>query len=138
MEWGKDNYSITDDMNRLDFNFYKESINTTYWAKDRTVETMKKSLKQSVLISLFHKDRQIGFVRLVSDFITFSWICDVYIHPDFRGKGLSKWLMECTLEHPAGKTRINMLATSNAGELYKKFGFFISDKLMIKYDENIR
>ena len=89
------------------------------------------------IISLFHKNKQIGFVRLVSDFITFSWICDVFIHPDFRGKGLSKWLFECVLEHPSAKTRLSILATSNAAGLYEKFGFSTSEILMIKRNENI-
>ena len=137
MQWEKGSYCVTDDKNRLDFDFYKKSMKTTYWAQDRTVETMEKSMEKSTVLSMFHKNRQIGFVRLVSDFVTFSWICDVYIHPDFRRGGLSKWLMECTLEHPSGKTRINILATSNAAKLYEKFGFNTSEKLMIKRNNNI-
>ena len=132
MQWAKNDYIITDDKNKLDFIFYKESMNTTYWAADRTAETMVKSLEKSTILSMFHKSQQIGFVRLVSDFTTFSWICDVFIHPNYQGRGLSRWLMGCVLEHPSGKTRLNILATSNAAGLYEKFGFSSSELLMIK------
>ena len=137
MLWEKDNYRITDDKSYLNFDYYRDSLKTTYWASTRTVETMRKSLEKSIIFSMFHKDTQIGFVRVVSDFITFSWICDVYIEPTCRGKGLSKWLMECVLESSAGKTRVNMLSTSNASELYEKFGFTTSEYAMMKKNANI-
>jgi GNAT superfamily N-acetyltransferase len=66
----------------------------------------------------------IGFVRVVTDYATFTWIADVFVLPEHRGKDLSKWLMETILTHPDLKGfRRWVLATKDAHELYRKFGF---------------
>jgi GNAT superfamily N-acetyltransferase len=123
MEWGKGEYTITDDQTQADIDFIHTSLNTTYWAENRSRETAEKSLRNSILLSLFHGDEQIGFTRIVGDDATFAWVCDVYIHPDHRGQGLGVWLMECTMAHPAMDVRLQLLATRDAHGLYEKFGF---------------
>jgi GNAT superfamily N-acetyltransferase len=66
----------------------------------------------------------VGFARVVTDYATFAWIADVFILPEHRGKGLSKWLMETILEHPQLQGfRRWVLATRDAHELYRKYGF---------------
>lgn len=123
MEWEKDNYRITDDQTQADIDFIHTSLNSTYWAENRIREVVEKSLKKSVLLSLFHGDRQTGFTRIVSDDATFAWICDVFVHPNHRGKGLGVWLMECAMAHPAMDVAFQILATRDAHGLYEKFGF---------------
>jgi GNAT superfamily N-acetyltransferase len=123
MEWVKDDYRITDDQNQADIDFVHTSLTSTYWAENRTREVVEKSLQKSVLLSLFHGDRQIGFTRIVSDDATFAWVCDVFVHPDHRGKGLGVWLMECAMAHPAMDVPLQILATRDAHGLYEKFGF---------------
>jgi len=129
MEWQNGEYTITDDRSLADLNFIHTSLNTTYWAENRPREVVEKSIDNSVLLSLFHKDKQIGFTRIVSDFSTFAWICDVYIHPDHRGKSLGVWLMACTMEHPAMDVSLQLLATRDAHGLYEKFGFQIREMM---------
>ncbi len=123
MKWTKGDFWITDDTTALNVDFVATALNTTYWAQDRPRDVIEKSLQNSVVFSLFEDDRQIGFTRTVTDNATFAWICDVYVHPDYRGRGLGKWLMACVLEHPSAQVRINLLATRDAHGLYEQFDF---------------
>ena len=123
MKWVKGKYTITDDSSLAEIDFVHQSLNTTYWAENRSKEIVERSLENSVLLSLFHKDEQVGFTRIVGDHCTFAWVCDVYIHPDYRGKGLGVWLMETTANHPAMDVSLQILATKDAHGLYEKFGF---------------
>ncbi len=127
MEWKEDNFYITDDKSLADIDFIHQSLNTTYWAESRPREVVEKSIDNSVLLSLFHLDEQIGFTRIVSDYATFAWVCDVYVHPDYRGKGLGMWLSECTVKHPAMDVSLQILATRDAHGLYEKFGFMVRE-----------
>ena len=127
MEWKKDNFYITDDKSLADIDFIHQSLKTTYWAEGRPREVVEKSIDNSVLLSLFHLEEQIGFTRIVSDYATFAWVCDVYVHPDYRGKGLGMWLSECTVNHPAMDVSLQILATRDAHGLYEKFGFMVRE-----------
>jgi GNAT superfamily N-acetyltransferase len=123
MEWKKDEFLITDNQSAADIDFVHTSLNSTYWAENRTREVVEKSLEKSVLLSLFKGEEQIGFTRIVSDEATFAWVSDVFVHPDHRGKGLGVWLMECTMAHPVMDVTLQILATKDAQGLYEKFGF---------------
>ena len=73
---------------------------------------------------IFAGEKQIGFARVVTDFATFAWIADVFVDEEFRGQGLSKWLMESMMSHPELQgLRRWVLATKDAHSLYSKFGF---------------
>jgi len=73
---------------------------------------------------LYKLTRQIGFARIVTDYATFAWLADVFIRREYRGLGLGKWLMEVIVLHPQlqGLNRW-LLATKDAHELYRRFGF---------------
>jgi ribosomal protein S18 acetylase RimI-like enzyme len=73
---------------------------------------------------LYQKKRQIGVARIITDFATYAYICDVFIDRDFRGRRLGSWLMVCILEHPdlKGLKRISLL-TRDAQDFYRRFGF---------------
>ncbi|HJO91845.1 MAG TPA: GNAT family N-acetyltransferase [Victivallales bacterium] len=131
----KNGYYITDDKSKLDKNYYSKSLKNTYWASRRSDDVIDKSLMNSAIISVFHQDKQIGFTRLVTDYSTFSYVCDVYIEPEYRGRGLSIDLMNFVLECPAGKTKGNILITNNAAGLYGKFGFETNDELMVRRNQ---
>jgi GNAT superfamily N-acetyltransferase len=72
-------------------------------------------------------EQQVGFARVVTDYATFAWVCDVFILESYRGRGLSKWLVECVVAHPdlQGLSRF-VLATRDAHELYRRYGGFES------------
>lgn len=85
---------------------------------------MQRSLDNSLNFGIFKENQQVGFARVVTDFATFGWIADVFILEEHRGKGLAKWLMKSILSHPRLQGfRRWVLATKDAHELYRKFGF---------------
>ena len=123
MNWEHNQYHITDSKDELNMKFFIKSLQSTYWGEGRPSQLIKKSIENSVVLSLFDKDKQIGFARIVSDFACFSWLCDVYISPEYRRKGLGKFLMSCVAEHPASKVRMKILATKDAHGLYELYGY---------------
>ena len=96
----------------------------SYWAENIPFETVKRSLDNSLCFSVYEAEKQIGLARIITDKTTFAYLCDVYVLPEYRGQGLSKWLMECVLSHPdLQNLRRFMLATKDAHGLYAQFGF---------------
>lgn len=138
MEYKRDQFTISDDPSRLDIEAICDFLSRAYWADKRPREVIEKSIQFSLNFGVYERDRQIGFARVVTDHATFAYLCDVFIHEDYRGKALGKWMMECILAHPElmGLRRWS-LATSDAHGLYKQFGFTeLSDpsKWMEKFD----
>ena len=122
-EWRNGDYLLTDDPARLDVDAVCALLNATYWANDRSRAVIEKSIQHSVCFGLFRDERQIGFARAVTDHATFTWVCDVIVHPDHRGHGMGKWMMQCLLEHPDLQTISHHLCTKDAHALYESFGF---------------
>lgn len=123
MHWKRENFIVSDDMNLLDIHKIHEMLKTTYWAAERTISQIEISLKNSLSLGLFDRSVQVGFARAVTDFSTFSWICDVIIHQDYRNQGLGKWIVQCIVEHPDISSTRMILATKDAQTLYQQFGF---------------
>jgi GNAT superfamily N-acetyltransferase len=124
MEWTKDHFIVSNDPAKVDLNVVHDFLAGSYWAKGIPRETVEKSLRNSLCFSLLDANRQIGFARVISDFATIAYLGDVFVLPEYRGRGLSKWLMECVVDHPELQgLRRWILATSDAHGLYQKFGF---------------
>jgi GNAT superfamily N-acetyltransferase len=120
----RDNYLLTTDRKKTDIDSICGMLAKSYWANTRKREVTETALENSLCFNLYCEDKQIGIARMVTDYATFAYLCDVYIEEDYRGNGLGKWLIECILSHPGIKDlkRID-LATRDAHELYRKFGF---------------
>lgn len=120
----KDNFSVSTDISRLDINVIHGFLTSSYWAENIPVETVRKSIEGSMCFGVYDENRQIGFARMITDKATFAYLADVFILEEYRGRGLSKWLMEIIMSSPElqGLRRI-MLATRDAHGLYKKSGF---------------
>jgi GNAT superfamily N-acetyltransferase len=118
------NLTISTNPERLDIDAIHDMLTRAYWAKGRTREIIARSVRNSLVFGIYDGPRQIGLARIVSDYATFAWLCDVFIHEDYRGKGIGKWLMETILGHPdmQGLRRF-LLATRDAHGLYAQFGF---------------
>jgi len=123
MEWSRGEYVLSDDKTRLDLDGIIAMLRTSYWANDRPREVMKRAIQHSVCFGLFHRGRQVGFARGVTDQATFTWVCDVIIHADHRGQGLGQWMLHCLLDHPDLQTISHHLRTEDAHGLYERFGF---------------
>jgi GNAT superfamily N-acetyltransferase len=101
-----------------------EFLRSSYWAKGIPTATVEKSLVTSLCFALLDGERQVGFARVISDRATIAYLADVFVLPEYRGRGLSKWLMECVVGHPELQgLRRWMLGTRDAHGLYEKFGF---------------
>ena len=99
-------------------------MTNSYWAKNRSMEEVKLSIENSICFGVYIEEKQVGFARVLTDFITIAYLMDVFIIDDFRGKGLSKILLKKILEdNRFYNVKKWMLATLDAHELYKKFGF---------------
>lgn len=124
MQWTQQEFTVTCDPRKQDFDVIHRFLSGSYWAKGIPQETLRRSLANSLCFAVLHGDRQIGFARVISDRATIAYLGDVFILPEYRGKGLSKWLMECVTSHPELQgLRRWMLATSDAHGLYEQFGF---------------
>src|SRR5256885_13374256 len=123
-EWHKGEYTISTDRARLDFDVIHGFLDQSYWAAGRPVETIRRSVENSLPFGVYEGERQVGFARVLTDYATFAWIADVFIVEEERGRGLSKWLMETILAHPELQGfRRWVLATKDAHGLYRQFGF---------------
>jgi len=122
--WVKDTFTVTCDPAKLDHAVIAEFLASSYWAKGIPSSTVQKSLANSLCFALLDGDRQIGFARVISDYATIAYLGDVFILPEYRGRGLSKWLMDCITRHPDLQgLRRWMLATRDAHGLYAQYGF---------------
>ncbi len=119
------NYLISTDPSRLDLEVIQAYLSQeSYWAPGIPMDIVRRASQNSLNFGLYRDRQQIGLVRVVSDYATFAYISDVFILPDARGRGLSKWLLSVVMAHPAlqGLRRWS-LATTDAHGLYARFGF---------------
>lgn len=124
-EYRRGPYAISTDRARLDLSVIHDFLtNSSYWAVGRELETVRRSIENSLPFGLYDGERQIGFARVVTDYATFAWLADVFVLEAARGQGLGTWLIEVILSHPdlQGFRRWT-LATKDAHEIYRKFGF---------------
>jgi GNAT superfamily N-acetyltransferase len=142
MEWTREGFTVSDDPSRLDRGVIERFLaQHSYWAKNIPSATVDKSLRNSLCFTLLEGGRQIGFARVVSDRATIAYLADVFVLPEFRGRGLAKWLLKCVLEHPELQgLRRWVLATRDAHGLYQKLGFTPlkrPDIFMERHDPNV-
>jgi GNAT superfamily N-acetyltransferase len=123
-EFFKDSYCISTDPSRLDVETIHSFLSKSYWAEGIPVEVIEKSIEHSICYGVYQGEEQVGFARVITDYSTFGYIADVFVLERHRGKGLSKWLMECILIHPElQRLRRWMLVTRDAQGLYRQYGF---------------
>lgn len=116
--------TIDTDISKLNVPFIHNFISNSYWAKDRTIDEMKTCINNSLNFGVFLKNKQIGYARIVTDYVQFAYIMDVFIDENFRNKGYSKKLIEFILNSDALRNvKTWRLATADAHKLYEKFGF---------------
>lgn len=123
---GPDGYLISTDRARLDLDLIHDYLsNRSYWAQGRSYATTKKSIEHSLCFGLYDGDRQVGFARVVTDYATFAWLCDVFVLESHRDCGLGKAMVAHVVAHPELQgLKIFLLATSNAHELYRRYAGF--------------
>jgi N-acetylglutamate synthase-like GNAT family acetyltransferase len=124
MDFIKDKFYISTEKEKMDIDLIHSFLTRSYWAEGISKEIVRRSIEGALCFGVFENEKQVGFARMITDRATFAYLADVFIIDEYRGLGLSKWLMEVIMSHPdlQGLRRL-MLATRDAHELYKKFGF---------------
>jgi GNAT superfamily N-acetyltransferase len=121
---------ISTDKSKIDINLVYNYLNQeSYWAKNVSMDIVARAIENSFCFGVYKKEndatiKQIGFARVITDKATFGYLADVFILEAYRGRGLSKWLMEEIMGHAELQGfRGWMLGTKDAHGLYEKFGF---------------
>ena len=117
-------YEITADPERFDIDLIHSFLSSSYWAEGRPRAVVEKSIRNSLCFGVFDGARQVAFARVITDRAVFGYLADVFVVPDYRGKGISKGLMAAILEHPDVKgLKVFLLRTRDAHGVYTQFGF---------------
>ena len=125
--------TISTDKEKLQIDVIHQFLTETYWAKGRTLDEVKKTIEHCLCFGMYLDGKQIGFARLATDYTVFAYLMDVFVLPEYRGKGYSKQLMKAINEEPQLQScKVWMLKTSDAHKLYKQFGY-----TELKYPEKV-
>lgn len=114
---------ISTDRKKLQIDVIHQFLTETYWAKGRTIEEVRTTIENSLCFGVYINNKQIGFARVATDYIVFAYLMDVFILPEYQGKGYSKLLVKEILENTKLKKCGWMLKTLDAHGLYKQFNF---------------
>lgn len=123
-EWTRGEYTISTDPGRLDLEVIHRFLVDSYWAKGRTPERVAQSIEHSLPFGLYHGEEQVGFARVVTDYVVLAFLADVFVLEPHRGRGLGSWLVEVVTGLPElNRIRRWLLGTRDGHDLYRKFGF---------------
>ena len=116
--------SVSSDKNKLDIPFILRELKQVSWLAPKTLEEVQTVIDASFCFGIYLEDKQIGFCRVITDYVVFAYVMDVFITAEQRGKGYASELIQAMLLDPKLKdVKLWRLATSDAHFLYKKFGF---------------
>ncbi|HTW59385.1 MAG TPA: GNAT family N-acetyltransferase [Terriglobales bacterium] len=139
IEQRRGEFVVSTDPARLDLDMIHGFLTNCYWCRGIPREVVHRSIEHSLCFGVYDvggespllaksarsgAPAQVGFARVVSDFATVAYLGDVFVLESHRGRGLSKWMMECIMQHPALQgLRRWILLTRDAHGLYSQFGF---------------
>ena len=116
--------TVSTDKSKLHVPFIQNFLKDIYWAAGRTIEDVQICIDHSFCFGIYLNDKQIGFARVITDYVVFAYVMDVFIAEEHRGNGYSSVLINAMINEPAlQEVKIWRLATSDAHFLYEKFGF---------------
>ena len=141
MSKANDGIEISTDSARFDLDLIHSFLSNCYWAAGIPRDVVQKSIERSLCFGVFDHGKQVGFARVITDRATFAYLGDVFIVESYRGRGLSKRLMEAIVAHPELQNlRRWSLVTRDAHDLYARFGFEplpAPKRWMQKHDPNV-
>ena len=115
---------ISSDPSRIDVELVHDFLHSSYWAEGRPREVVERSIANSICFGAYTSGRQVAFGRVITDHAVFGYLADVFVVPEFRGRGISKALVRATLDHPdVAALKTVLLRTRDAQGLYEPFGF---------------
>jgi GNAT superfamily N-acetyltransferase len=121
----RNGYLISDDREQLQVNTIHQFLcNDAYWSPGIPLATVEKGIAHSFCVGVYLEEQQVAFARVVTDYTSFAWLCDVFVLEAHRKKGISKWMMQFIMNHPNLQGfRSWFLGTKDAHQLYAQFGF---------------
>jgi GNAT superfamily N-acetyltransferase len=125
VEFRQDDFLISTDKSKLNIDVVHGYLSRSYWAENIPIGIVRRSIDNSLAFGLYDHQQQIGFARVTTDFATYGYLADVFVLEEYRGKGLSKWLMSCIFEQMPVLQGFRrwMLGTADAHGLYAQYGF---------------
>ena len=127
----RDGYVLTTDKDRVDVDTVHRWLSQdAYWALGRSREVVEATVRDCDVWSVLAADgAQVAFARAVTDATTFAWLCDVYVDPAHRGRGLATWLAGAAVDD-LRERRLDriVLATRDAHDVYRRVGFVVPDR----------
>lgn len=123
-QWERDGFTVSTDPALLDLGVVHGFLTTSYWSPGISREKVERAAAHSLVFGLYEGPTQVGYARVVTDFTAVAYLGDVFVREEWRGRGLSKFLMECIVAHPELQgLRRWILLTRDAHGLYRQFGF---------------
>lgn len=117
-------YRISDRKEDMQLDRIMELLSKTYWAGSRPEEKIIASMERSLCFGAFdEKGRQIGFARVITDYTTTYYICDVIVDAAYRGHGIGKAMIDAINNYKDFRQMLGMLLTADAQAFYEKSGF---------------
>ena len=130
MIWEKEDFKLFDTKEAVDPEQTYQLIGQTYWSVNRSRSMLDQLVEHSTCFSLYRGECLVGFVRVISDFTTTSWVADMVIDQNYQRRQLGYWMMECILAHPSFAHTQFVLQTKDAHGFYEKLGFEKRSTLM--------
>jgi GNAT superfamily N-acetyltransferase len=116
--------TVSTDKTKLNIPLIQDFLKDVYWAAGRTIDEVQITIDSSFCFGIYLNEEQIGFCRVITDYVVFAYVMDVFIDDKYRGNGYSSILINAMMKEPQlQQVKIWRLATSDAHFLYEKFGF---------------
>lgn len=127
---------ISCDRARLDLAYCYDVIANSYWSRGRSRGEFDRSVEMSVPVSAYCDGRQVGFARVVTDFIAIAYIADVFVDPDYRRRGIASMMLDALHGHPdIARVKRWMLATHDMQPVYRQHGYEdLNETIMMRLD----
>ncbi|PMC33874.1 GNAT family N-acetyltransferase [Bacillus sp. UMB0899] len=131
--------NISDDKSLLDIDTIFDFMQRSYWANRRPKDKIKKSIENSLCYGVYYGGKQVGFARVVTDWATMYYLCDVFIDEEYRGQGIGKKLIEEIISSENLKNLFGYLGTKDAHTLYEQYDFIREqEKVMTRIPDFLR
>ena len=125
-------YTVKTGFENMDLQWVIKTLQSTYWADDRSDEIIEKSLKNSFCYGVFDGDKQVACCRIITDYATTFYLCDVVVESNLRNSGVGSILMEAVISNPQFANLRGILGTKDAHGFYEKFGFEKNNTLFMQ------
>jgi GNAT superfamily N-acetyltransferase len=140
-EWAHGEFTVSDDPARMDLDVVHGWLATAYWSEGIPREVVARAMAGSLCFGVFRGREQVAFARVITDRATFAYLADVFVLEAWRGRGLSKRLMDGIVAHPDLQgLRRWVLVTRDAHGLYAKYGFTPlpnPERWMLRWDPDV-